>query len=661
MGTKTLTQHIDDIRKDLAVWLLWDTDPDADWTDEDIERAINRAYSDLSRFLPRELFYEVTLNFSVSNESFTTAAHGTYVNLANKPISKATPEVVKNVAGTTTYKRDTDYTMDYINGRITTISGGSMAVSTAYIVTYTKSKIAIDLSSLSPIRVDRVEYPGHEVPQKSMHFSTWGDILFVESNENTQENMSDAYHIVIYYHSMHTVPELESVGTCPAVLEDTINLAAEAYCLFNKSSYAELAAFSDLKHAREALENLAGLHSAAEEALDKVSTNVTESDTALDKVSTYAAAAVTALDAIDAKITSATNALGNLAALHTLVGTDLTSGGTALAAAVTDLNNMSTPLAAIATALAKVDTYLAGNSESTKALLAQIATDVASLRTAIATAVDAAKTALGLVTSTDFTNAAGEWTDEASVLTTLAGYLTTGSPFINACNIGADVAAMYANYLSAHVNIQRSWAQKRADLITIGNARTQQAATYLQEAQIRLANLSTYIEQARGYGAISDGFIAEANQRIGHCNALASEANQHIGVANGYISSAGMRLYQMDRYLEEATRYISIGELLNNEAAVRLSVCDKFVSEANQRIGVANANIQEGQTIIAEMDRYIEEATRYTEAAAADLQLADRYKAEGTDKRSEVYNIWQDGKHFVGNLSSVAIQQVRSA
>jgi len=158
---KNLSQMIDAIRQDLK-----DSNETVYWTESELARSVQRAVADLSRFIPLEQTYEATLLFDVTGESFTSAAaHGTYVSLASKPI-KESSETVTNVAGSVTYTRDTDYTIDYSNGKITTISGGSMVVSTTYKISYTKSKISIDLTSLTGlIRVDRVEYPVGQVPQ----------------------------------------------------------------------------------------------------------------------------------------------------------------------------------------------------------------------------------------------------------------------------------------------------------------------------------------------------------------------------------------------------------------------------------------------------------------------------------------------------------------
>ena len=92
----------------------------------------------LSQVTPEEFHRGVATN-TVTDEDITTAATlATAITLDNTAIVQYT-EVVTNAAGTTTYARDTDYTMSYSAGTITPIaalSGGSMAASTAYHIDY---------------------------------------------------------------------------------------------------------------------------------------------------------------------------------------------------------------------------------------------------------------------------------------------------------------------------------------------------------------------------------------------------------------------------------------------------------------------------------------------------------------------------------------------
>lgn len=81
-----------------------------------------------------EMFMREISARKVTNESFTSSSD-TAVSLDNVAIVQYS-ETVTNVAGTTTYTRDTDYTMSYSSGTITVDSGGSMADATAYYIDY---------------------------------------------------------------------------------------------------------------------------------------------------------------------------------------------------------------------------------------------------------------------------------------------------------------------------------------------------------------------------------------------------------------------------------------------------------------------------------------------------------------------------------------------
>ncbi len=79
----------------------------------------------------------------------TGNAYDSYIYLANKIIRPDQVTVTSDPSGTT-YTKDTDYTVDFANGAIKFINGGSMAAGTAYLVTYTKSKLGVDISSIIP-------------------------------------------------------------------------------------------------------------------------------------------------------------------------------------------------------------------------------------------------------------------------------------------------------------------------------------------------------------------------------------------------------------------------------------------------------------------------------------------------------------------------------
>jgi len=82
---------------------------------------------------PEHFAREVSPN-KITDEAFTSA-FDTAVSLNNDGLVLYS-ETVTNTAGTTTYTRDTDYTMDYEDGEITVLSTGTMADATAYEIDY---------------------------------------------------------------------------------------------------------------------------------------------------------------------------------------------------------------------------------------------------------------------------------------------------------------------------------------------------------------------------------------------------------------------------------------------------------------------------------------------------------------------------------------------
>jgi len=88
----------------------------------------------LDQVTPEEFARDVNTT-TITDESFDSD-FDTAVDLDYQAILQYS-ETVTTTAGTTTYTRDTDYTMDYVNGTITVIdSGGSMSDSTEYYIDY---------------------------------------------------------------------------------------------------------------------------------------------------------------------------------------------------------------------------------------------------------------------------------------------------------------------------------------------------------------------------------------------------------------------------------------------------------------------------------------------------------------------------------------------
>ena len=257
-------------------------------TDDDLDRAVQRAVSDLSRFLPLDAVLEVPLIFNVEDEAWTSAASaGAYVALEHKPI-KFNSEVVKNAAGMVC-TRNTDYYINYTMGQIAHISGGSIGNEESCTISYAKSYTTVDLSSISAalIRVNRVEYPMGRVPQSFVTYDVWGNLLTVTGDGGSQAELSAGEHILIYYKSNHTPPTIGTDGTYPVFLDDTVCLAASAYALLTLVSRYNVQGINDLTSAKAIVESIS--HTALETALDNAANSLVTAMSALDKVNDYLA------------------------------------------------------------------------------------------------------------------------------------------------------------------------------------------------------------------------------------------------------------------------------------------------------------------------------------------------------------------------------------
>ena len=87
----------------------------------------------LDQITPEE--FNRNINATEITDESVTSDYDTAVSLANTSLVQYS-EVVTNVLGTTTYTRDTDYTMNYTTASITVDSTGSMSDATAYYIDY---------------------------------------------------------------------------------------------------------------------------------------------------------------------------------------------------------------------------------------------------------------------------------------------------------------------------------------------------------------------------------------------------------------------------------------------------------------------------------------------------------------------------------------------
>lgn len=222
-----------------------------DWPDAILNAAQAQMASDMERFgLPCEALYDLTLSFSVDDEGFDSG-FDVAVSLANSPL-EASSETVTSEDGATTYTRDTDYTMDYVNGTITVLSTGDMEDATGYLISYNKDKRSFSLSILGAfINIDTIEYPAGQTPMRFCNWEIFGDqvILTTRDGDNqSQQNLAEGYHVVIRYTKKHTLPTADAGGTWDEYMDYVAVLGTSAYAMLFR-------ALAHMQYGRESLES----------------------------------------------------------------------------------------------------------------------------------------------------------------------------------------------------------------------------------------------------------------------------------------------------------------------------------------------------------------------------------------------------------------------
>lgn len=592
-------------------------------TNDMLDRALDRAVSDLSRFLPLSKVLEVTFDITVTDEAWTSgAAAGTYVALANKPIKYQT-EVVKNNAGAT-MTRDTDYTIKYHEGKITHISGKGIGDAEGCTISYTKSQLVIDLTEIADelIRVDRVEYPYGSVPQEHQSYALVGNYLvLVGEGISAQEEVTDKSHALIEYKAKHTPPTTILDGTYPLFLDDTIVLASDAYTLFSLAMLHEHQAVAYLTEAKTSyLDSIAAIHGFIA--------------TALGRVTTYSAAAILEINGSDDPPGS----------MHT-----------EFALATTALGSMGTEVGAAATALGKVTTYCETNADgNAKGIMESIKTDVLKLKTAIQ---DSLANASGYIDdavgeTSDLSKADLVWTDLVKHLLTAdpllpnaQTYLENGEDFINALARVYGVTTLQATIETA-LDALTSEVLKSSEYIA--HATNDDAIGYIAKAEGTTPNGVVAIEAAldamtalltipgqttshvHHFIKTGEPLINNVNEGGKQAPVLYKEyAEAAMAIVNALREEANTRINQSGLYLKMAELYqtfssasASVSSAYSLEASSRLEYFKDILQQAGLHREYATSALDMCAVWAGKRDALITQAGRRNDAALAEMYIA---------------------------------------
>jgi hypothetical protein len=603
--------------------------------DAELEQAIDVSLTAINRYFPRELVATHVWTKTITDEAFTSAsAHATAVSLGNKPIEFGSEVVTSSPAGTT-YTRNTDYEMDYINGTIKTISGGGMGLSTSFLIDYTRDPNSLNVASIltNPINIQKVDIrSGSENPRELDGWSLWGDTLSLTA----QRSLADNHHINIYYRGMHTGPTDTSAGSFPRFLDDLLVIGASGYALIIEGESRRHQSVTDLASGRTALGETGALHTAIATARTAFAVTQGDINTALDLVTTT-------LGNVGTPITSAANALilasSSLAKYDTADTGPIAKATTDFANAVIGLGDVNDPR--VSNILDKVATHATGLNgakdaiDEINALLSSVATDATAIGTdvtAINTDITSLNTdlanLLGYVgaVNTAGNNLADELGDAA---TSASGYLLAGDDLLNKINNAPTAATDYATYAQARVQIAQAYAQeaqvrnmavnsqtaaitgRSASIQSRGQmvgARTQIIASKQNSISSRLAQSSEHLK-------LSQIFIAETASRLSHIQMYLSSGSAKLGISDRHIASGNVSVNIALRYMDVVNGYISNATT--------------YIQQAVTRVQEANTYVADITSLLSQIASHQTEADRYMSTADREVIVGDSLRIQG--------------------------------
>ncbi len=519
-----------------------------EWTQAEMERAVDVAVAELSRHSPRELMAEFTVPAAVSAEAWTSS-YGVAVALANKPI-KWGSEVIKQSG--TEFVKDTDYTIDYINGTITTLAAGSMADLTASTADYTIHRVIFDISGeldSNYIAIEEVQAGTLINPLTPSGYELWGDWMeLVTDGQDTQSQVGESQHIRIKYTALHTAPTANASGTYRRHLDEIVVRGAAGFVLRIKAADLEHQAVTDLASLRTAVANVAVFLTsgtrAADDALGDMATQLAAALTVLGAIRGTSTEpfdrALTALDAISG---SATDPYDEAIAALLLINDQTITGGDAAA----------DELAALQSGAGSIDDTLD-----------KVISDINSTREAI----------LGAVNHLELNAINSE------------KYLDDGDAKLDQVNTGGpNVPQDYVAFSLAKVQAASVYAGLAQQLIGMVNTRLGEAQQRFQlfqakaeEIRARIALANTLAAEGSAYNELILSKIAEANVNLAAATVLVNEGQVTLGVAESYGAEAA-------HWQNMATITVQEAAVWSQEVAELRQTIDTFNLEADRRLG----------------------------------------------------------------------------
>lgn len=369
-------------------------------------------------------------------------------------------------------------------------------------------------------------------------------------------------------------------------------------------------------------------------------TPLADAETALDTLPAILGSSETALEAVGniGVSVDATLADTDMAALETAIKAALDAAVSSIAAvdAISD-----TPLADAEIALDALKTNLLTKSEALldaavyTAMDGEIETQLDGSNTILEEGSGVVKVALDKVTAhmeTDTTNP-----DSAE------NQLKAGDSLINASNLGADVAVVYAKYAEAQVSISHGF-------ISEANTRILHARAQIEEAGQRIQRKRGYLEEVGRRVDIGNTYVAEARERL-------NIAGSMMQAGNARISEAAQRIQQKSLWLGEVDRRINMAGIHVAAAGGYEGVASQYINEARERLNIAGALIQTVREYGEEAAARVAQKRLWLDNAEARVSTAHARAAESVGRLGIVAALQQSAIGYIQE-ATVRTQQI---
>jgi hypothetical protein len=624
-----------------------------------LNRAISMAVAEMSRYIPQQLVEELQFELDVTSESFTSSSNNE-VALANKPIKKDS-ETVTNAAATVTYTADTDYEIDWINGRIKTLSTGSISNSTSTLITYQKMQVGFNVGSLmtTPLKILAVEYPINLVPQSWCSFEWHGDFLTLTTKGNqSQSRVADEDQIRIYYTADWDDPIDGASGSYPRYVDEILVVGATGFAMQMVATLNEHAAVTDLGTSRTALNS-------ADDDQAAVDTALAAANASFDTITTQIASirgsssepfdlGLAAFVLARAQAGLGATALGRVTTQTALAAAQIVLGADAFVLAAAEFAKVNTHADTDASAhIGEMDDYMTGGTNGAKIPLDLIQTELDLANAALdkfdlithgtsgaEAALDKVQTHVGAGSDSTLTalNAAAG-TPYADINTALdrvnaeidsgtlssEKYLAIGDGLINAINTGADAPGENRRYAEAKIAMAQTHAQEAQgrfsqvqSLINIAGERTRMAETFVGEANGRISMYLGLVQEALARIQITQTYLTEGSARLAIADRFGSQADRELEIARRFTESGNGYVNEGAGYVANANAYLSQARADIEEGAGRVAVAQSYIQEGA-------GQLQAGQLILSEVDAYRSLGEGYLNEASRRIELEQRY------------------------------------